>query len=151
MNRLAILVAIFVSVVLAGGYALLGGADYAPTAAADPCMERPWTNPDGRAELARQIAISALDGAGCELGVSREELLLAFRSRNDLTTFGQRRGLSEPKVVDAARAGLARAIDDAQRNGAIGSRSGSILRRLAGILPIGALFVVLRGSSLNWG
>lgn len=151
MNRAAIIVAIAVSVVLAGAYALLGGTDYAPTAAANPCMERPWTNPNGRTELARQIAISALDGAGCKLGVSREELLLAFRSRNDLTTFGTRRGLSESTVVDAARAGLTRAIDDAERNAAIGGRSSSILRRLAEFLPLGALFAVLRGSSLKWG
>jgi hypothetical protein len=63
--------------ILVGAYLALGGASYAPAKVADPCAPRDWRNPQGLQAVAEQIVLSALDGAACELHVSREEIVLA--------------------------------------------------------------------------
>ena len=55
-------------------YLALGGASYAPAKVADPCATRDWRNPQGLEAVGEQIVLSGLDGAACELGVSREEM-----------------------------------------------------------------------------
>ena len=71
-------------------YLAAGGGDYEPTAVADPCAPREWRSPAGIEESAQQFALSALDGAACELGVSREALAVA------LATPGVARASSPP-------------------------------------------------------
>ena len=66
------------AVALVVAYLALGGASYAPAQVADPCVARDWRDPQGLEEVAEQIALSGLDGAACELGVSREEMVLAL-------------------------------------------------------------------------
>ena len=66
------------AVALVVAYLALGGASYAPAKVADPCATRDWREPQGVEEVAEQIALSGLDGAACELDVSREEMVLAL-------------------------------------------------------------------------
>ena len=63
---------------LVGAYLAAGGGGYEPTPVADPCAPREWTSPEGVEEIAQQFFLSALDGAACELGVSRETLAAAL-------------------------------------------------------------------------
>ena len=148
MRRAApLLVAVAVSLALAGLYAGLGGASYEPTKVADPCAARFRDSTDGVAGGIERVVLSALDGAACTLGVSREELVLALRSTAALHAFARANGLSEDEVDDAVRAGILRAVDDAEREGSIEPRTASLLRTAAERLPIGFVLDLIRGAS----
>jgi hypothetical protein len=123
------------SVLLVAVYLALGGASYAPAKVADPCAPRDWTEPDGIAEVGEQIVLSALDGAACELGVSREEIVLAFESRSTLEEFGREHDVSEDDLERLLRSGLDRAITDAERADAISPRIAGLVRRVADSVP----------------
>ena len=102
-------------------YLALGGASYQPTAVADPCQTREWRNPGGLSESLEQIALSALDGVACDLGVSREDLVLALRSEDALNAFADAHGIDRADTQAAIRQGLERAVDDADSAGALPS------------------------------
>ncbi|MDQ2622441.1 MAG: hypothetical protein M3Y45_05305, partial [Actinomycetota bacterium] len=106
--------AITASLALAGIYIAAGGLDYKPSAAADPCDARTWTDPGNFEETVQQFALSATDGAACELGVSREELVAALADEQSQADFAEEHSLTESEIEDALRSGLNRAIDDAE-------------------------------------
>ena len=111
--------AVAVSAALVLAYAALGGGSYAPASVADPCAQRAWRAPDGLQEAIEQIALSTADGAACELGVTREDLVLALGSESDLDRFAADNGVSRRQAENAIRDGLVRAIDDAEDANAI--------------------------------
>ena len=139
----AIAVAAGVAVALVGVYLALGGASYAPAAVADPCAPREERNPEGFEQVAEQIVLSALDGVACELGVSREQVVLAFSSRASLERFAREHGKSNDDLESLARAGLTRALDDAERAKQIDPRLADLLRGLAARVPISQLLDLL--------
>jgi hypothetical protein len=139
----AILVATGVAVALVGVYLALGGASYAPAAVADPCAAREDRDPQGFEQVAEQIVLSALDGAACELGVSREQVVLAFSSRASLERFSREQGESPENLESLARAGLKRALDDAERANQLDPRLADLLRGLAARIPIAQLLDLL--------
>jgi hypothetical protein len=111
--------AIAAAVVLVGVYLAAGGSSYVPAKTQDPCKHRPWRNPEGIQAIAEQFSLSALDGAACRLGVSREALAQALASPQARARFSQRYGIGDAKLAQAIRAGLVRAVDDAERAGAL--------------------------------
>ena len=111
--------AIVLSLALVGVYLAAGGSSYTPEKSQDPCQHRAWTNPQGLSEIANQFSISALDGAACQLGVTRETLARALATPEARERFTQRYGIDEAKLARAVRAGLLRAIDDAEKAGAL--------------------------------
>lgn len=131
------------AVALVGVYLALGGASYAPAAVSDPCAPREGRNPDGFEQVAEQIVLSALDGAACALGVSREAIVLAFASRASLERFAQEHGVSAEELESLARAGLRRALDDAERANQLDPRLADLLRGLAARVPIAQLLDLL--------
>lgn len=139
----AVLVAAAAAVALVGSYLALGGASYAPAKTADPCAARDWRGPEGFQEVAEQIVLSALDGAACELGVSREDMVLAFASRDSLDRFARDEGIGRKKVEELTRAGLLRAIDDAEHAGALDGEMTDLLRGIVRRLPVAALLDLL--------
>ena len=139
----AIAVATGVAVALVAVYLALGGASYAPAAVADPCAPREGRNSKGFEQVAEQIVLSALDGVACELGVSREQVVLAFSSRASLERFARENGDSEEELESLARAGLRRALDDAERANQIDPRLADLLRGLAARVPISQLLDLL--------
>lgn len=139
--------AVAVSAALVLTYAALGGGRYTPTPAADPCAPREWRSPNGLQEALEQIALSTADGAACDLGVSREELVLALGSESDLDRFAGKHGVSREDAESAIRDGLVRAIDDAERANAIGGGTAGVMRGIANRLPIEIVLAVLRGAS----
>ena len=116
-------------------YVALGGATYEPTPVADPCATREWRDPGTVSEALEQVALSALDGAACELGVSREDLVLAVRSEEALDSFAREHGITRDDAEDAVRDGLLRAVDDAEEADAIGERVASVARRVVEEVP----------------
>jgi hypothetical protein len=108
-----------VSAMLIAAYLALGGASYAPAKVADPCATRDWRDPEGLEAVAQQIVLSGLDGAACRLDVSREDIVLAFASRESLAAFARENGISAAELEELLRSGLIRAVDDAVRAGAL--------------------------------
>jgi len=118
-GQLLIGAALAASLLLVGAYLAAGGSSYTPAKAQDPCEERQWRAPDGLQELAEQFSLSALDGAACELGVSRERLARGLATPEARERFLERQGIDDEELVRAVRAGLLRAVDDAERAGAL--------------------------------
>jgi hypothetical protein len=139
----AIVGATAVVVVLVVVYLALGGASYAPAKVADPCVQREWRNPGGVSHVAEQIVLSALDGAACELGVTREEIVLAFANEDSRKRFAIDHGISEQRLDELVRTGLLRSVDDAERVGAIGGTTADVLRGVVNRLPVHQLLDLL--------
>ena len=118
-----LLACIAVSVGLAVAYVAFGGLSYEPTAVADPCAPRPQRETTGTGERIEVVLLAAADQTACELGVSRDDL------------------------EDALRAGLVRAVDEAEKDDLIGTSTAGALTFAAERLPLGLLLSVLRGAS----
>jgi hypothetical protein len=121
-GRILIGVALVVSLGLVGVYAAAGGASYQPVQVQNPCEPRAETaNSGGLEGLAEEFTLSALDGAACKLGVSRERLARALASKEARERFTKRFHIDDEKLTKAIRAGLVRAVDDAEERGKLPS------------------------------
>jgi hypothetical protein len=118
-GKLLFLGSIAVSAVLVIAYLAAGGASYAPAKTQDPCKHRAWSNPEGLQQILQQFTLSALDGAACELGVSRETLARALASQASREKFVKQYGIDDEELAKAIRAGLLRAVDDAEEAGVL--------------------------------
>jgi hypothetical protein len=135
-GRFLVGAAVVVSLALVGAYLAAGGSSYAPAKTRDPCKPRPWRNPEGLAQLAEQFSLSALDGAACKLGVSRETLARALATPASRERFARRYGIDDAELARAVRAGLIRAVDDAERAGALSPLLAAPLRATLRQIPI---------------
>ena len=90
--------AIVAAIVLVGVYFAAGGASYTPEKTQDPCKHRAWTNPEGLQEIAQQFTLSALDGAACQLGVSRETLARALATPEEREHFTERYDITDAQA-----------------------------------------------------
>jgi hypothetical protein len=120
-------------------YLALGGASYAPAKVADPCAPRGWRDPGSLGQVAEQIVLSALDGAACELHVSRERIVLAFENRASLERFARAHGITNDELERLVRSGLLRAVDDAVRADALPADLATRLRDLVRRFPVDVL------------
>jgi hypothetical protein len=127
---------IVASLVLVGAYLAAGGSSYEPEKVQDPCQPRPWSNPQSLGQIANQFTISALDGAACKLGVTREALARALATPEGRERFKQRYGIDDEKLAKAIRAGLVRAVDDAEEAGALPSLLAGPLREAVQNIPL---------------
>jgi hypothetical protein len=141
-GRVLVIGAAIVSLALVLVSLALGGASYEPKPVRDPCQPRAWRSPTNLDEIAQQITLSALDGAACELHVSRETLVLALA-----TPQGRERFIDDPHLGDALRAGLERAIDDAERAGALPGIVADGLRHVVEQLPADQLVAAVKDAS----
>jgi len=143
--------ALVAALILVGAYLAAGGASYTPEKTLDPCKHRPWSNPEGLGEIANQFTTSALDGAACKLGVSREALARALASPAARERFAKRYGIDDAKLARAIRAGLLRAIDDAQEAGALSPLIAGPLRATVERIPLEQAIELLKNarSALN--
>jgi hypothetical protein len=126
--------------ILVLSYLALGGASYAPAKVADPCAPRDWREPHGLQEVGQQIVLSALDGAACDLHVSREDMVLALASKDSREQFARDHGISNAKLDQLIHGGLLRAIDDAENAGALNSTVAGILRGVVRNVSLDELF-----------
>jgi len=135
-GALLIGLAIAASLALVGAYLAAGGSSYVPAKTQDPCKQRPWRDPEGLQQIAEQFSLSALDGAACELGVSRETLARALATPESRERFTRRYGIGDAELARAVRAGLLRAVDDAERAGAISPLLAAPLRATLRQIPV---------------
>lgn len=134
--RALVISALIASLALTGVYLAAGGASYVPAKTQDPCKHRPWRNPQGIEEIVEQFSFSALDGAACELGVSRERLARALATPRSRERFMQRYGIDDTELARALRAGLVRAVDDAEAAGALSPLLAGPLRETVRRVPV---------------
>lgn len=132
-----------VSLALVGIYVATGGASYKPSEVRDPCQPREWRDPEGLDELGQQLALSGIDGAACDLGVSREALARALASDEDRQRFLDQHSISDEEFDAAVRSGLNRMVDDAEKAGAIGGLVATGLRALVRVIPAREAFELL--------
>jgi hypothetical protein len=101
----------------------------------DPCRAPADPFPQGKGldGTAQRITLSALDGAACKLGTSREELLLSMEPKSG---FGGEVHWTRDTLEEALRAGLKRAIDDADHRDTIPGFVATGLKFLADRAPI---------------
>jgi hypothetical protein len=145
-SRLLIGAAVLASLGLGGAYLAAGGATYEPQKTQDPCKHRAWHNPQTLAELAQQFSLSALDGAACKLGVSREALARALTTEANRERFRKRYGISDAKLAQAIRAGLLRAVSDAEDAGALSPLIGTPLRAAIEEIPLDQAIELVRDA-----
>lgn len=135
-GRLLIVGSILASVLLVGAYLAAGGSTYEPEQVQDPCQPREWSDPQNLAQIANQFTNSALDGAACELGVSREVLARALATPEGRERFKERYGIDDERLTKAIRAGLLRAVDDAEEAGALSPILATPLRATLQRIPL---------------
>ncbi|HEY8001257.1 MAG TPA: hypothetical protein VID76_04905 [Solirubrobacterales bacterium] len=144
-------IAIAASVALVAIYLAAGGSGYEPTPVADPCAEREWRSPQGVEEAAQQFFLSALDGAACELGVSRETLAAALATEESRQAFAAEQGIDDAELETAVRAGLVRGIDDAENAGALSPLVADGLRAVATRVPVDEAIGLIENGSAIFG
>lgn len=141
-----ILAAVAASTALVAVYLGTGGASYESTAVRDPCVPRDWRSPEGPEQAAEQFTLSALDGAACELRVTRERLALALATPEARAAFIAEHGIDDAELEVAIRAGLLRAIDDAERGGALSPTLATPLREAARRIPLEEAIALIQGA-----
>jgi hypothetical protein len=145
-GRALVIVAVVASLALTGAYLAAGGASYTPAKTQNPCEPRPWSDPEGLEEIAQQFSLSALDGAACQLGVSRETLAQALATPQARERFTRRHGIDDAELARAIRAGLLRAVDDAERAGALSPLVAGPLRAALRQIPLDQAIELINNS-----
>jgi hypothetical protein len=138
---------VIVSLILVGAYLAAGGSSYEPKKVQDPCQPRPWSDPQSLSEIANQFSVSALDGAACQLGVSRETLARALATPEARERFTKRYGIDDEKLARAVRAGLLRAVDDAEEAGALSPILAVPLRETLQSIPLDEAIELINDAS----
>ena len=110
----------------------MGAVDSSP-AVANPCKGRAPFPGGGIDAAIQRIVLNGLDGAACRLHTTREELILSLRSSGGSVHFDKH------TTEVAVRAGLLRAVDEAERRGDIPGFLAPIARRLIRSTPIDKL------------
>lgn len=106
---------------------------------AKPCGHRAAFPGSGFDATVQRVVLDGLDGAACRLGVTREELVLSFEPGT--TSSGPR--WDRHTIEEAVRAGMLRALDEAERRGDIPGFLVPLLRELVEKAPLDTL---IRGA-----
>jgi MFS family permease len=112
-----------------------GARGYGTRTYVDPCHSPadPYPQGHGIDGTLQRISLSAIDGAACKLGTSREELILSLDSKGP---FGNKVHWTRATLEDAVRAGLVRAITDADHRNSIPGFVATGLKFVAERAPI---------------
>ena len=103
----------------------LGAIGFGTTTLADPCTSKPAFEGGGLDGALQRFALSGLNGAACELGTSREELVLSFSP-----SAGTKIRWDKATIDSAVKAGFDRAAHDTAGNGVLGSLLSAVLREV---------------------
>jgi predicted MFS family arabinose efflux permease len=117
-----------------------GARHFGQYAESQPCSAPadPYPGTDLDA-LVQRVAYGALNGAACELGLSRERFVLAAAGQPGFATVQW----NTPTVQRAVRAGMERAIDDADHRDDLPGWAASIVRATVSRLPISRILEIL--------
>ena len=130
---LAVVVALFVGA--AGLLALEfanGAADAGALAVRDPCEPRPAFPGEGLDATLQRIVFDGLDGAACELGTTREELVLSLAPGSGVEPIPW----DDATIERAVRAGLLESIDEAEQRGSLNGFVALALRQVVEHAPV---------------
>jgi hypothetical protein len=125
-------------VLFAGAGALIavelssGATDVGTDATQDPCDPRPPFPGEGVDATIQRIVLNGLDGAACQLGVTREELVLSFESRSGVKPIPW----DDETIEEAVRSGMLRAVDDAEERGSLSGLVATIVREIVERAPL---------------
>ncbi|MGN9911920.1 MFS transporter [Phytohabitans sp. LJ34] len=110
-----------------------GARDHGRYQETDPCAAPPDPYPgDGVDALVQRVAYSALHGAACELGMSRERFLLALAGQPGFADVDW-----DPPTVDrTVRAAVNKALDDAEQRGDVPAWTVSLVRAAVRSMPL---------------
>jgi hypothetical protein len=111
-----------------------GARDYGELAVANPCTATVSVSGEGLDATAQQILLDGLNGAACELGTTREELVLSFEPE-----LGGDIPWDRETIERAVRSGLLNSVDEAEDRGEIGGFSATVLRELIERAPLDLL------------
>ena len=136
----AILASALASIALVAGYVALGGGDFEPAKPPPACSARAQDASGGVTGTLQRVALNALAGSACELGVSRERLLLSLSGEGEIDVDDERR-------TAAFRRGLNQALDAEQQAGRIGASEALVLRGAIEFLPVDAILDRLFGDA----
>lgn len=104
----------------------LGAFSFGRVKLADPCTSRPAFSGGGLDGAVQRFALSGLNGAACELGTTREELVLSF-----VPAAGTRQvRWDQATIRRALRHGFDRAAKDAAGRGVVGRTLSFLLREI---------------------
>ena len=122
-----------VSIGLIGTEVAAGAADFGRAELVDPCTApvSPYDG-DGIDGAVQRIALGGLNGAACELGVGREELVLSLDPDSGAGVIDW----DSDTVQDAVRAGTIRAIEDAENRDTLPGWAASALTWVVERAPI---------------
>jgi MFS family permease len=110
-----------------------GGEDVGQYEEADACAPAPDPySGNGFDPTLQRIALGALNGAACDLGLSRERLVLSVAG----TPGFERLDLSGDELEAALEAGLLRATDDAEDRGHLPGVAARVIRGAARVAPL---------------
>jgi hypothetical protein len=109
-----------------------GARSFGESLARDPCTAQAAYPGEGLDATVQRIVLDGLNGAACELGVSREELVLSLEPE----VAPEEIPWDRATIERAVRAGLLRAVEDAERRGDIGNVTALVLRELVERAPI---------------
>lgn len=138
----ALLGSLAAAAALVAVYVALGGGGYDVDRPPDPCEPAPPATQEGLLGVAERVGIHALNGAACELDVSRERLMLVLAGEVEPPP-----GMTEERRTDAFRTGLREAIAVEERAGRLGSTEAAILRGAVDIAPVETLLERLFGGT----
>jgi hypothetical protein len=109
-----------------------GAADAGALAVRDPCEARPAYPGQGIDATLQRIVLDGLDGAACELGTTREELVLSLAP----TASSEPVRWDDATIERALRAGLQEAIDDAEQRGSLNGALAVLMRQVVAHGPV---------------
>jgi hypothetical protein len=108
-----------------------GALSFGEPKVADPCADRAPYPGSGFDATVQRVVLDGLDGAACELGTTREELVLAFDP-----ALGADVQWDKKTIERAVRSGLDEAIDDAESRGDIPGLAATLMREVVARAPI---------------
>jgi MFS family permease len=110
-----------------------GASDFGRTELVDPCTAPPSPyDGSGLDGAVQRIALGGLNGAACDLGVSREELVLSLDPHSRVADVKW----DHDTIDDAVKAGTLRAIDDAHDRGTLPGWASTALETVVKHAPI---------------
>lgn len=149
-GRRLVLVVTAIAVVLVGVYLALGGGRFTSVRAADPCVAREWRPTEGVQAVVEQLILSGLDGAACELNMSRESLALTLADDGQLQALAARNGIDDARLTEIFRVGLRRAVIDGQRAGALTPLTAVVAGQAIDRLNLKRVLELYRSGQLDW-
>ncbi|MCU0309072.1 MAG: hypothetical protein MUE51_15175 [Thermoleophilia bacterium] len=120
-----------------------GARDFGTSLSRPPCTPAPAFPGDGLDATLQRVVLDGLEGAACELGATREELVLSL-APSDIRPRDIR--WDDATIQRAVRSGLVQSIDQAEDRGSLPGPLASVLRAVAERAPVE--FLINRGGDL---